>query len=92
MRSNQVGRREFITLIGGAAATWPLAAAGQQSTKTYRVVTVHSAPVTKFSDISTYHGFTDEMHRLGYVDGRSLFIERRSSEGKPELFGGLAQK
>jgi putative ABC transport system substrate-binding protein len=82
-------RREFITLLGGAA-TWPLAVRAQQAGRTLRVgmlETVSSA--LKPDDLAAFqHG----LRALGYVEGQNLIIEYRSADGRPERFPELAQE
>jgi len=68
-------RREFITLIGGAAA-WPLAARAQQVAKIPRVGVIDP---TANSD-----PFRQGLRDLGYIEGRNIAIEYRSAEGRPE--------
>jgi putative tryptophan/tyrosine transport system substrate-binding protein len=71
MRFNQLGRREFITLLGGAA-TWPLAARAQQP-KVWRIgllATVSPAP-------AMLSAFRDGLRERGYVEGQNLFIDIR---------------
>jgi putative ABC transport system substrate-binding protein len=83
-------RREFITLLGGAAATWPLAARAQQAGRTLRVgmlETVSSA--LKPDDLAA---FQQGLQSLGYVEGQNLIIEYRSADGRPERFPALAQE
>jgi putative ABC transport system substrate-binding protein len=83
-------RREFITLLGGAAATWPLAARAQQAGRTLRVgmlETVSSA--LKPDDLAA---FQQGLRALGYVEGQNLIIEYRSADGRPERFPELAQE
>jgi hypothetical protein len=77
-----VKRREFITLLGGAAA-WPLAARAQQPGKVYRLGVL--ADVTPALG-GLFYGLRD----LGYVEGQNLIIERRSSEGRAERWSELA--
>jgi putative tryptophan/tyrosine transport system substrate-binding protein len=77
-----VRRREFITLLGGTAAAWPLTALG----KVARIAIVHpSHPVALLTGESPSPGiralFT-ELHRLGYIEGKNLLIERYSYEGR----------
>jgi putative tryptophan/tyrosine transport system substrate-binding protein len=56
-------RREFITLLSGAAA-WPLAARAQQAGRTYRLGFVSAAP----RDEAWYTAFFEELHGLGFVE------------------------
>jgi putative ABC transport system substrate-binding protein len=87
-------RREFITLFGGTAATWPLASRAQQPANTKRIAIV--SPSVKISEISVsgrpyYRAFFDELSRLGYVEGQDLGVERHSGEGRPERYAELAR-
>ena len=87
-------RREFITLFGGTAATWPLAVRAQQPAKMKRIAYVH--PATKVSELSVsgpprYRAFFEELGRLGYVEGQNLGVERYSGEGQPERYAELAR-
>jgi len=76
-------RRQFITLLGGAAAAWPVAARAQQSGKVYRLgVLADVTPVLS----GLFYG----LRELGYVEGQNLIIERRSSEGRAERWSELA--
>ena len=78
-------RRHFITLIGGAAAAWPLAARAQP-----RIAVVHpSAPIADMSESGgnpSYPAFFKELHRLGYIEGVNLVVTRYSGEGRAERF------
>ena len=86
-------RREFIAGLG-VAATWPLAAHAQQSSKVYRVAWVNPAiPVADMNESSRIRGFREffeELRQLGYVEGRNLIVERYSGEGRTEHYGELA--
>jgi putative ABC transport system substrate-binding protein len=87
-------RREFITLFGGAAATWPLAANAQQSSKMKRIAYVHSAGNVSRISVSGepfYRAFFEELSRLGYVEGQNLGVERYSGEGRTERYAELAR-
>lgn len=85
-------RREFITLVGGAAM-WPLKARAQQPAKLKRIAMVH--PSSKVGDLTIngrYKAFFQELTRLGYVEGRNLAVERYSAEGRTERFAELARQ
>jgi putative tryptophan/tyrosine transport system substrate-binding protein len=80
-------RREFISLIGGAAATWPLVAHAQQIKRIQRIgVLLFGTPDTD-PDLGA---FLRGLKELGYIDGQNIAIEYRYAEGKPERLRGLA--
>ena len=69
-------RRELITLLGGAAATWPLAARAQQQVlKIPRIGIIDNAAI--------WDHFRQGLRDLGYIEGRNIAIEYRSAEGRP---------
>src|SRR3954468_9459127 len=80
-------RREFITLIGSAAA-WPVAARAQQSEKVVRVGLLGpslDSPVTA----PAYHIFLSELRKLGFTAVQNVILEhRRTDEGTPQAFIG----
>jgi putative ABC transport system substrate-binding protein len=82
-------RREFITLVGSAAA-WPVVARAQQPAKVWRVgfLAGGARPVPVDSD--PYGGFPRGMRELGYVEGRDFTIEWRFAEGRYDLLPDLA--
>lgn len=85
-------RRDFIAFVG-AAYMLPAAAHGQSS-KVRRMAILHpSHPVTELNELSRfryYREFFGELRRLGYVEGRNLFIERFSGEGRVDGYPKLA--
>jgi ABC-type uncharacterized transport system substrate-binding protein len=93
---DQLKRRDFITLLGGAAATWPLAAHAQQPATRRRIAIFHPAiPVALLTETgggSAWRAFFAELRRLGYVEGENLIIERYSAEGHHERYADLARQ
>jgi len=83
-----VKRREFITLLGGAAAAWPLAALARQPGKVWHIGFLSGVSRSAASD--TYAAFVQGMGGLGYVEGKDFVIEWRSVEGKYERIPEIA--
>src|SRR5262249_29920957 len=79
-------RREFITLLGGAAATWPLAARAQHRLPTVGVLGVATSSAWQ----SNLAVFTQRLNELGWSDARTLAFEYRWAEGNSERFPDLA--
>ena len=85
MRFNQLGRREFITLISGAAVMWPLRGRGQS--KIPRVGFMGNS--TAALEANLVGSFRDGLRELGYEEGRNIVIEYRWADGKYERFPTL---
>ena len=83
-------RREFITLLGGAAAAWPLAAHAQQSTNKVSVGFLSvNAPSAMIARIDAFQrGLGD----LGYIVGQNIAVEYRFAEGQPDRLRALADE
>src|SRR5712692_4942130 len=73
-------RREFITLLGGAA-TWPLAARAQPAGKRY---TIGYLSAGSFVLVEATAAFTDALRELGWVEGKNVAFERRYAENRLE--------
>jgi ABC-type uncharacterized transport system substrate-binding protein len=81
-------RRSFITLLGGAAAAWPLVARAQQSVaKVPRIGFLGNS--TAELEANLIGPFRDGLRALGYEEGRNIVIEYRWAEGKYERFPAL---
>jgi putative tryptophan/tyrosine transport system substrate-binding protein len=76
-------RREFITLLGGAAAALPLTARAQQVGKIARIGWMSRGNAT--ANDPNMNAFRQGMRELGYVEGRSFVMEPRYALGKTEL-------
>jgi ABC-type uncharacterized transport system substrate-binding protein len=83
-----VRRRDFISLLGGAAAAWPLAARAQQAGKVWRIGFLSGASRSAVS--GSYDALVQAMHELGYVEGKDFIIEWRSVEGRYERIPEIA--
>jgi putative tryptophan/tyrosine transport system substrate-binding protein len=81
-------RREFITLLGGAAVAWPLGARAQQAVKLHRIgILSPDIPPPNFLD-----AFRQGLHELGYVEGRNIAFEVVSAEGYSQRLAPLANE
>jgi putative ABC transport system substrate-binding protein len=78
----KMNRREFITLLGGAAATWPLAARAQQAGKIPRIGIIDDAPM--------WNSFRQGLRDLGYLEGQNIAFEYRYADGVPERLATAA--
>jgi ABC-type uncharacterized transport system substrate-binding protein len=79
-----VRRREFIALIGGAAAAWPLAGQAQQRPpRMSRIGIIDDAPI--------WDHFRQGLRDLGYTEGQNLAFEYRTAGGQPERLATVAR-
>src|SRR5262249_41241594 len=87
-RGNRImKRREFITLFGGAAAAWPLAARAQQQPKVYRI----GALFVGNADVESLRTeLREALRKSGYVEGQNLLFEFRSAEEELDRLPRLA--
>ena len=70
-------RREFITLLGGAAAAWPLAARAQQGERMRRIGVLMNGAADDAEGQARLAAFTQALKQLGWSDGRNLRIDTR---------------
>src|SRR5215467_8691514 len=81
-------RREFITLLGGAAAaTWPFAARAQQAGKLPTIGFLGADPSIESKRVAA---FVQRLRELAWIDGRNLSIEYRWAEGRNERYAEIA--
>src|SRR5712672_1060562 len=81
MQFGQLKRREFITLICGAAGTWPLAARGQQGQRVRRVCILEGISADSPGVKTRYAAFLEGLQQLGWTPGRNVQIEVRYAKG-----------
>jgi ABC-type uncharacterized transport system substrate-binding protein len=74
-------RREFITLVGGSAATWPLAARAQQPERMRRVAFLHVYAENDPEVLPRVDAFRQGLEALGWVESRNIHVEHRYSGG-----------
>ena len=78
-------RRDFIMLLGGAAAAWPLAARAQA--KVYAIGILETVP--RAQNQANFAALLNGLRELGYVEGQNLRIDYRSADGQGERFPEL---
>ena len=78
MQFDQLGRREFITLLGGAAVTWPVIARGQKAMPVVGFLHPGAPDISAFRLEDFHRGLSD----AGIVAGRDVTIEYRWTEGR----------
>ncbi len=88
MQLDQLKRRDFITLVGGAAAAWPLAARAQQPGKLRTIGFLGQS--TRSAASEWVAAFVQRLHELGWNEGRTVAIEYRWAEGREERFAEIA--
>ena len=80
-------RRDFIALLGGAAAAWPPAASAQASPKIPRIGYIAGAGATMGDHVGA--AFRQGLTQLGHVEGQTIALEVRYAEGHSEWIPGL---
>jgi hypothetical protein len=81
-------RRQFITLLGGGAAAWPLAARAQQAGSTARIGLLWPGDAPPVSP--RMEAFRQGLRALGFIDGQNIAIELRYAQRGPEQLPELA--
>ena len=77
-------RREFITLLGGAAAAWPLAARAQQPERIRRIGVLMNLTADDPEASARVTAFAQGLQQLGWIDGRNVRIDTRWGAGDAE--------
>ena len=81
-------RREFITLLGGTVATWPLAARAQQAGRHPTIGFLGTSSSVAWTQWTA--AFVRRLGELGWIDGRNVTIEYRWAEGRAERYVEVA--
>jgi putative tryptophan/tyrosine transport system substrate-binding protein len=79
--ASHIGRRKFLATLGGAAAAWPLAVRAQQAGKLPMIGLIGADP-TSWGPWTA--AFAARLRELGWIEGRTVAIEYRWTEGRPE--------
>ena len=81
-------RREFITLLGGAVATWPLVASAQEPGRTYRLGALYPSPREAPQVVAMF----EVLRQLGFIEGHNLMIDWRVYGPRVELLSEFAKE
>jgi putative tryptophan/tyrosine transport system substrate-binding protein len=91
MQFGQLRRREFVAVLGGAAA-WPLAARGQQRIGMRRIAMLNSVDETDLAAQGQAAAFRKRLDELGWTDGRNIQIDYRWGNGSIDRMRAIAQE
>jgi putative ABC transport system substrate-binding protein len=83
-------RREFITLLGGAAAAWPFCLRAEPASKVPRIGFMVTGSLRSPEQLAMIDAFRQGLRERGYVEGQNIVIEYRAADGKIERFTELA--
>jgi putative ABC transport system substrate-binding protein len=76
-----IGRRQFISALGGAASAWPLAARAQQGERMRRIGVLFGVAADDSTGKANYAAFLQGLQQLGWSDGRNVRIDARWAAG-----------
>ena len=88
MQLDQLRRRDFITLLGAAAAGWPLGAWAQQAAKLPTIGFLGQS--TPAAESQRFAALVQRLRELGWIEARTIAIEVRWAEGRPERAAEIA--
>ena len=85
-----IRRREFVTLLGGAAAAWPIAAGAQQVERMRRIGVLTLFSERDSEGRSRFSAFQEGLREAGWVEGRNIRIDYRWADGDPDRLRAYA--
>jgi putative ABC transport system substrate-binding protein len=85
-----IGRREFITLLGGAAAAWPLAAGAQQAARVRTIGFLLPGGSRTTVVRALLEAFRQGLREYGWIEGQNISVEYRFAEGKQDALAQIA--
>src|SRR5262245_43052851 len=88
MHFHQWKRRQVLTLLGGGAAAWPLAARAQPQGKLPNIGFLGTGTSSSWTPWTA--AFVQRLRELGWVEGRTIAIEYRWADGRSERFAEIA--
>ena len=89
---DQLERRSFITLLGGAAVAWPITAHAQQPERMRRIGVLMPFAESDPEEKRIYSAFTQALADLGWTDGRNVRMDVRWGGGDTNRIRALAQE
>jgi putative tryptophan/tyrosine transport system substrate-binding protein len=85
-------RRQLITLLGGAAAVWPIAARAQQPNRVAKIGFLGASWASPSDEGQRLAAFVQRLRELGWIEGRTVAFEYRWAEGRAERFNEIARE
>jgi len=85
-------RREFITLLGGAAAAWPLTARAQQGAPVRRIGIFEASAEMDHAVQARWGALRQALEKLGWIDGRNVRLDFRISADESDRIGAIADE
>ena len=85
-------RREFITLVGGAAASWPRAARAQQPERVRRIAALMSLAESDAEGKARLEALRQALQGRGWIEGKNLHVEYRWAGGEPDRMRNFAKE
>ena len=92
MQSCQLRRRQFIALLAGAAAAWPLVVRAQQASEIRRLGVLMGYAESDPEANGFFAGFTERLAELGWLDGRNLRMDVRWAPGSVDRMRTFAKE